>query len=137
MRPTALGRCCVVAGVLLLWPVLSGSLLGGSSPLGGFGPSGGRSPISGVLDQLQRSVTRPTPIAPRSPVSRPDQIWVPDRYVPAPGVPEGLYVPGHWERQLSEREYYVEPLVACRRGTNDCRTIPAGVRGPLETRDGP
>jgi hypothetical protein len=120
--------------ILLAGPLLGGSPVGGTSP---FGSTGGRSAVPGILDQLQRSVTTPTPVAPRSPAQRPDRIWVPDRYVPAPGVPEGLFVPGHWERRISEREFYVEPLVACRPGTTDCRTIPAGIRGPVETRTGP
>jgi hypothetical protein len=126
-------RCALVV-VLLAGPLLGGNPPGGASPIG---PTGGRGAASGVLDQLQRSITQPTPVAPRSPAQRPDMIWVPNRYVPAPGAPEGLYVPGHWERRLSEREFYVEPLVACRPGTSDCRTIPAGVRGPVETREGP
>jgi hypothetical protein len=125
------GRRCVLAAL-----VLAGPLLGGS-PLGVRAPSSGGTPASGALERLERSVTRPAPVAPRSPAPRPDQVWVPDRYVPAPGAPEGLFVPGHWERRLSEREFYVGPLVVCRPGTTDCRTIPAGVRGPVETRDGP
>jgi hypothetical protein len=62
---------------------------------------------------------------------------VPDRYVTVPEAPEGVLVPGHWERRLSDREFYVPPLVVCRSVTGQCVTVPAGVRPPIQTRIGP
>jgi hypothetical protein len=112
--------------------VLAGGVLAvllGSSALA-F-QSGTGTPLSPrPLDQLQRSVTRPVPVAPRSEVVPPDHVWVPDRYVSVPGVPEGLHIPAHWERRLSNGRLYAPPLVGCRPGTSECRTIPAGSHVP-------
>ena len=49
-----------------------------------------------AVDQMNASSMRgvsvpPAPVAPRS-----DMVWVPDRWVPAPGVPTGAFEPGHW-----------------------------------------
>ncbi len=89
------------------------------------------------LDQLRGAVTRPLPVVPQRDAPRPDMVWVPDRYIPAPGAPQGVHVPGHWERRTSEREFYVPPLMVCEPTTGVCQTSPAGVRGPVESRTGP
>ncbi len=99
-------------------------------------PAGGTA-ISRAIDQLKSSVMRPIPSVPPRPVPRPDAVWVPDRYVPMPGSSQGALVPGHWERRISDREFYVPPLVVCDPSTGACQMSPAGVRGPAETRSGP
>jgi hypothetical protein len=104
---------------------------------GGRGTPGVRSTPSGrVFDQLEKAVKTPLPGAPPPQVSRPDRIWVPDRYVVRP---DGLifHVPAHWERPLSSTEVYVPPLTACPTVGGDCITVPPGPRPPVEVRPGP
>jgi hypothetical protein len=101
------------------------------------GGVGGRTPSSRAIDSIVRSVTRP-PSTPAPPdVVRPDMVYVPNRYVDVPGEPGPLLVPGHWERRISEREYYAPPLPACSGATGGCLNIPAGVRLPPDSRLGP
>ena len=69
---------------------------------------GGGTPLGKSIEQLGRSVTRPVPQAPPPTVSRPDSVWVPDRYLPD-SVHGTVLVPGHWERRLSDHEYYAPP----------------------------
>ena len=101
------------------------------------GGVGGRTPSSAAIDSIVRSVTRPlsAPAAPE--VVRPDTVYVPNRYVDVPGEPGPLLVPGHWERRISEREYYAPPLPACYGPTGGCLSVPAGVRPPPDSRLGP
>jgi hypothetical protein len=49
-----------------------------------------------AVDQMNASSMRGVPTPPVRHAPRPDSVWVPDRWVPAPGVPEGLFEPGHW-----------------------------------------
>ena len=93
--------------------------------------------MSRALDQLRGAVMRPVPVRPPRDVPRQDMLWVPDRYIAMPGAPQGVHVPGHWERRISEREFYVPPLVICEPTTGVCQMSPAGVRGPVESRSGP
>ena len=93
--------------------------------------------MSGALDQLRGAVMRPVPVVPPRDVPRPDMVWVPDRYIAMPGAPQGVHVPARWERRISEREFYVPPLVICEPTTGVCQMSPAGVRGPVESRSGP
>ena len=92
---------------------------------------GGGTPLGQSIDQLQRSVTRPVPQAPPPTVWRPDSVWVPDSSLPDP-VQGRVLVPGHWERRLSDREYYGPPMTICGSATGECATLPAGVRPPPE-----
>ena len=86
--------------------------------------------------QITESSMRPLPSVPPREVPRPDTVWVPDRWVPLPGAPQGVHVPGHWERRLSEREYWVPPLtLTAPPGVQ--QAWPAGVREPAEERRGP
>jgi hypothetical protein len=95
---------------------------------------GAVTPGGAVLDRLEQSVRRPLPAAPARPVSRPDRVWVPDRYV---ARPDGtvLHVPAHWERLL-DGEVHAPPLVACS-ASGECVLVPAGRRPPPERRLGP
>ena len=86
--------------------------------------------------RITEASLRPLPsVAPRQ-APRPDTVWVPDRWVPLPGAPQGVHVPGHWERRLSEREVWVPPLTVIAPGGVQ-RAWPAGVREPAEARRGP
>jgi hypothetical protein len=113
--------------------VLSGLLLAQAGVTPRIGPT---TPSGPTLDQLNRSVTRPVPTLPPPTGQHPSDVWVPDRVVPVPGQAGGALVPGHWERRLSDREYYVPPLVII---TPDGRTttLPAGVLPPPEQRQSP
>jgi hypothetical protein len=108
--------------------------LAGSGALGGTSV-GGRPLGPDPIDQLQRSVTRPLPRVDPPPVSRPDRVWVPDRYVTTPRGQQVL-VPGHWERYVSPHETHVPPLVACT-PAGECKLVPGGVRRAPELRQGP
>jgi hypothetical protein len=94
-------------------------------------------PSSRALDALERAVRQPVPQAPAAPVHRTPNVWVPDRYVPDPVRGGTVHVPGHWERRLSDREYYAPPLTVCNSASGECSTVPAGVRPPPETRNDP
>jgi hypothetical protein len=95
----------------------------------------GTTPAGRILDRLEQAVKAPLPGAPARPVSRPEQVWVPDRYVVRPdGVV--LHVPAHWERPISSTEVYAPPLVACP-AAGPCVLVPAGPRPPIEVRPGP
>ena len=98
---------------------------------------GGGTPLGKSIEQLERSVTKPVPQAPLPTVSRPDSVWVPDRQLPDVVHGGTLLVPGHWERRLSDREYYAPPLTICGSATGECVTIPAGVRPPPTERQAP
>jgi hypothetical protein len=95
----------------------------------------GTTPSGRVLDRLERAVKTPLPGVPAPQVSRPNQLWVPDRYVVRPdGVI--LHVPAHWERSISSTEVYAPPLVACPT-VGECVLVPAGTRPPADVRPGP
>ena len=98
--------------------------------------AGGGLSTGKAVERINAASMRPLPDAgPRVPV-RGDLVWVPDRWVPVPGAPEGVRVPGHWERRLSEREYYV-PTQATVGPPGVPSFVPAGVRGPADARREP
>lgn len=89
------------------------------------------------LDALRDSTRRPLPTVPPRAAPPPGRdVWVPDRHVTVPGVPDPVHVPGHWERRVSEREVYTPPLVGV---TPDGTPvlIPGGVRPVPELRQSP
>ncbi len=95
------------------------------------------SPSGSAVDAIERSTTRPIPTVPPVPVAPgAGTVWVPDRQVRVPGVDGNVWVPGHWEQKLSDREYAVPPLIGT---TPDGGTVhvPAGTRPPAERRQGP
>jgi hypothetical protein len=98
-----------------------------------IGPS---TPAGPMLDRLNNSVTRPLPTLPPPTGMRPGDVWVPDRYVPVPGQAGGAFVPGHWERPISNREHYVPPLVITN-PDGQSTTLPAGIRLPPDQRQTP
>jgi hypothetical protein len=100
-------------------------------------PPVGTTPGGKIFDRLQEDTTRPTPQTPRP--SQPpgaDMLWVPGRHVRVPGVEGDVFVPGHWEQRLSDREMRVPPLTGY---TPDGRTIqwPAGTQPPPHQRQSP
>jgi hypothetical protein len=70
-------------------------------------------------------------------VARPDSVWVPDRYIPAPDTGSAVLVPAHWERRVSDHESYVPPSSTLNPADGRVQAYPAGVRAPAEVRSGP
>jgi hypothetical protein len=136
---------------LLLVAVL-GTLVPRIGPAQTPTPPGGTTPGGGIFDHLQRESTRPTPAVPAPPATTPqppspaappaprtpaeDMVWVPGRTVHVPGVAGTVFVPGHWERRLSEHEVYVPPLTGHASGGGTVRW-PAGVQPPAHERQSP
>jgi hypothetical protein len=90
-------------------------------------PPAGKTPSGTIFDRLQPETMRPVPSTPPSGAAAGDMLWVPGRHVSVPGVEGQVFVPGHWERRLSEHEVHVPPLTG---QAPDGRTItwPAGVQ---------
>ena len=97
---------------------------------------GGGTSTSRATNQINGMSTRGLPPLPAAPPPRNDMIWIPEQFVVAPGAPQGLKIPGHWEQRLSDRQTYAPPLVVCEPG-GGCRTVPAGVQPPLDQRQFP
>lgn len=122
-----------------LRPVACGLLAGGLLPLlpsAAVTPGAG-TPMSRIFDQFYRDAMRPLPPLPPAPApSVANDVWVPDRYVPLPGVPGGAWISGHWEQRMPNGDFHAPPLLGI---TQDGRLIhiPAGARPPLEHRHGP
>jgi hypothetical protein len=125
---------------LLAVPVVLGALAPGTAPGQTPTPPGGTTPGGAIFDRLYEDTTRPPrsmpppPRAPRAPAG--DMLWVPGRHVQVPGVEGQVFVPGHWERRLSEHEVHVPPLTG---QTPDGGTVhwPAGVHRPPHERQAP
>jgi len=102
-----------------------------------FLQTGGGTGLGRAVDAITRSSTAPVPTVapPRAP--RPDSIWVPDRYLPAPHTGGTVLVPGHWERRVSDHESYVPPLTIMNPADGRLQTFPAGVRPRAEERTAP
>ena len=49
-----------------------------------------------AVDQMNATSMRGVSPAPLAPVPRSDTVWVPDRWGAAPGMPQGVFEPGHW-----------------------------------------
>lgn len=98
-------------------------------------PTGRRNITTEATARINAASVRST-WSPGVAVVRPDTVWVPDRYVPFSGAPGPVFVPGHWERHLSEREVYVPPLAIVHPG-GELGVVPAGVRAPADERLGP
>lgn len=49
-----------------------------------------------AVDQMNGASMRGLPAPPAREAPRPDTVWVPDRWVAAPGAPTGVFEPGHW-----------------------------------------
>jgi hypothetical protein len=108
------------AGVLTAWAVVLLQL-------------GGGTPLTGSIQSIERSVTRPVPQAPPVVVTPRPPVWVPDRYVPVPSGPGTVLLPGHWEQPLAGGQVSVPPLLVCS-PAGGCVSIPAQIAPPPESR---
>ena len=101
-------------------------------------PTGRTNVTADSVAKINAASTRGLPVPPPpATMIRHDLTWVPDRYVPIPGAAGALvFVPGHWERRLSEREVYVPPLPITQPVAGP-QTIPAGVHPPADQRQTP
>jgi hypothetical protein len=70
---------------------LAGLLAGGAMAIP-MGPT----TTQRAVDQMNSSSMRGVPTPPVRQAPRQDMVWVPDRFVPAPGAPAGVFEPGHW-----------------------------------------
>lgn len=93
--------------------------------------------VGALLLLAQLGGGTPLPSVPAAPGERSPDVWVPDRYLVDPVRGGTSFVPGHWERRLSDREYYAPSSPACNSGGGECSTGPAGVRPPPDTRSVP
>ena len=99
--------------------------------------AGGGTGTSRAVDQINAMSRAPVPaVGPRE-VARPDMAWVPDRWIPAPGTGGAALVPGHWERRISDREFYAPPLTGVNPADGSRTVYPAGPRPPAEERREP
>jgi hypothetical protein len=143
MRPrlarSAPHRCALVAAGLLVAGGATAALASGPTLPSGTAHSlrgPGAATTGALVDRLNAESMRPLAVPPPAVVPRPDMVWVPDRYVSVPGAPEGVHVPGHWERRLPSGDVYVPPLVI-RHPHGGPELIHGGVRPPADRRIGP
>jgi hypothetical protein len=101
---------CVLAGGLAAMPSLGGTT------------------ASQAVNQITGSATQGLSVPPPPTAARPDQLWVPDRWVPAPGQASPLLVPGHWEQRIDERRSYSPPIIVVDPATGASRVSPAGIK---------
>ena len=73
--------------------LMAGVLLAGAGTP--FSPSATQQ----ASNRMNATSMRGVPTIPAPPPQH-DMTWVPDRYVPVPGAPQGVFVPGHWETNL-------------------------------------
>ena len=99
-------------------------------------PPGGTTPSGAIFDHLHDATMRPVPQVPAPTARTPEATWVPDRSVQVPGTDSPVFVPGHWERRLSDHEVYTPPLVG-RTPNGDIINFPAGARPPVNERQAP
>ena len=96
--------------------------------------TGGGTSTAELVGRINASATRPVPIvAPRA-VTRPDMVWVPDRYVPLGDQPATALAPGHWERRISDRELYAPPQTIVSPVDGRVWLVPAGPQPAVEAR---
>jgi hypothetical protein len=64
-----------------------------------------------AVDQMNSSSMRgvPTPPPAAQAAARPNAVWVPDRFVSAPGAPAGVFEPGHWVMYTPEGQRIAPP----------------------------
>ena len=79
-------------GMSARWRRCLAGLLAGGALTAPLGPT----TTQRAVDQMNSSSMRgvPTPSVREAP--RQDMVWVPDRWVAAPGYPTGVFEPGHW-----------------------------------------
>jgi hypothetical protein len=99
--------------------------LGGCLLAGAMSVPLGPTTTGRAVDQLNSSSMRGVPVPPTPTPPRRDMLWVPGQYVPIPGHPTGVFVPGHWEQITPDgRRAIVPPLTGTVPGTGAVETIP-------------
>jgi hypothetical protein len=91
-------------------------------------PSLGGTTASQAVNQITRSATQGVAIPPPPSVTQPNQLWVPDRWLPAPGQTTPALVPGHWEQRIDERRSYSPPIIVVDPSTGATRVSPAEIK---------
>ena len=137
MKSIAVTLLLVLAAVPAFAPSSVYSSGGGTFSTSALATPSGRGPTTAELvTRINAMSMRPVPSTPPQPVVRSGMLWVPDRYVAVHGAPQGVLVPGHWERLLSNGQVYVPPL-AISHPQGASGMIPAGERPPVDQRIGP
>ncbi len=98
--------------------------------------AGGGTATSRAVDRINAMSRGPVPTVAPGAAVRPDSVWVPDRFIPLAAGGQAL-VPGHWERRISDHEFYAPPLTAVNPADGSRSVYPAGVRPPAEERREP
>ena len=85
--------------------------LAGILAAGAMGVPLGPTTTQRAVDQMNSMSMRgvPTPPPAARPAPRPDAVWVPDRWVSAPGAPAGVFEPGHWVQYTPEGQRVAPP----------------------------
>src|SRR5262245_21282087 len=121
----------VLLGIAVVANVIGPALAFSQTPL-----PGATSPSGAIFDRFRGATTRQLPPVPPRPAPAPQATWVPDRIVQVPGVDTPVFVPGHWERSLSDHEVYT-PALPGRTPNGDTINFPAGARPPATERQAP
>jgi hypothetical protein len=98
---------------------VGGCLLGGAMAIP-LGPT----TTGRAVDQLNSSSMRGQPAPPAASRPAADMVWVPDQYVPIPGQPGGVHVPGHWVQVTPDGHVNRPPLTVTVPGTGEVQTLP-------------
>ena len=88
-----------------------------------------------AIDRANGLATRPRPAAPPAPVV--EERWVPERRLYSPQLGREVVVPGHYERRITDQQYWVPPLDAATRPDGRRVPIPGGEHPPAEIRSAP
>jgi hypothetical protein len=99
--------------------------------------AGGGTGTSRAVDQINAMSRAPVPAVGSRAVVRPDTVWVPDRWIPAPATSGAALVPGHWERRIGDHESYAPPLTGVNPADGSLTVYPAGPRPPAGERREP
>jgi hypothetical protein len=91
-------------------------------------PSLGGTTASQAVNQITGSATQGLAIPPPPSATRPNQLWVPDRWLPVPGQTTPALVPGHWEQRIDERRSYAPPIIVVDPSTGATRVSPAEIK---------
>jgi hypothetical protein len=62
-----------------------------------------------AVDQMNSSSMRGVPVPPIPAAPRAGSVWIPGAYVPVPGQPEQVFVPGHWRDITPEGQVVAPP----------------------------
>ncbi len=105
MKPVVRGR--TLNDMKSRWfKCLMGILAGGAMAVP-LGPTSTQRAVDQMNSSSMRGVPTPPPAA--RPAPQPNAVWVPDRFVSAPGAPASVFEPGHWVQYTPEGQRVAPP----------------------------